>query len=487
MKILLIFPKWTEDYGLISFFAKKASVWPPLNLCYLASQAESKGHVVKIIDGEAEDVPADKMVIKAEEFKPDLIGITATTPFFNVAVELAKRFKEKIKGCPPIIIGGPHITILKYEAFLPCFDYGFIGEADNSWNDFVKCLEEGSDFGSVKGILYRKDGNVLFSGIADSSIDVDSIPIPARHLLNLSKYNIGTMHGVKRFTTIMTSRGCPFNCIFCSTKVFGKRSRRRTPRLVVDEIAYIVKNFGITHFIFLDDTLTANRDHIMEICDLIKKDNLSITFEAGTRANLLDEELVAKMAGTGLTRISFGLESVDENIRKIMRKEVPIESYISSNKLTNKYNIETLNSCMIGLPGETIETIEKTLKFLRHSKEIKQANLSIAIPYPGTQLYEMAKKGEYGLKLLIDDFSKFRRYGSAVMQVGDFTPEDMIRIQNDAFVSIYLAYWRIIPMIRKSGILGGLLTLGRLLRAIPRIFAKSSEKNISILRIWKSK
>jgi len=228
----------------------------------------------------------------------------------------------------------------------------------------------------------------------------------------------------------------------------------------------IVEKYGIRHFMFLDDTLTLEKNHILAICDLIVEEKLDITFEGSTRANLVDEEIISKMVKAGLIRISFGLESVDGNIRRIMRKEVPLESYIIANKLTNKYGIETLNSCMIGLPGETFDTVKKTLSFLRDSHEIKQANISIAVPYPGTELYDMAKRGDYGLKLLVDDFSQFRRYNSAVMSVGDLSPDELIKIQNDAFASIYLAPWRLIPMLRKSGLSGVYLTFTRLIKSI---------------------
>jgi len=218
----------------------------------------------------------------------------------------------------------------------------------------------------------------------------------------------------------------------------------------------------------MDDNLTLDKNHILNICDLIEKEKLEITFEGSTRANLVDEEVISKMARAGLIRMSFGLESIDENVRRIMRKEVPLESYIIANKLMNKYNIETWNSCMIGLPGETIDTIKKTLSFLRDSPEIKQANISIAVPYPGTELYEMAKRGDYGLKLVGDDFSKFRRYNCASMIVGDLSPDDLIKLQNDAFASIYLAPWRLKPVLGKSGIAGVFLTFSRLIKSIVR-------------------
>lgn len=464
MKISLLYPKWTTNYGLVSHFARKASVWPPLNLAYIAAVAEKDGHEVKIIDGEVEKMSLDKMVEETSNFSPDVIGITATTPFYHIAIDLAKKLKEKIDI--PIVIGGHHITVLKERAFDKTFDYAFIGEAEKSFPMFLKEYEKNRKVTNVQGMLYRKGNEIISTGPAEIIRDLDSIPFPARHLLNYKNYHIGTLKGNKNFASIMTIRGCPYKCIFCNTDVFGKKIRKHSPERVVEEIKEIKENFGIKHIIFLDDTLTMDKKHISDICDLIEKEKIKITFEGSTRANLVDEALIEKLARNGLIRLSFGLESVDENIRRTMKKRVPLESYDIANKLTNKYCIETLNSCMVGLPGESEETIRKTLAYLRNSREIKQANISIAIPYPGTELYEMAKKGENGLELLTEDFSKYRRYNSAVMNVGDFTPQNLINIQNEAFASIYLAPWRWKSMIKKSGIIGSFLTFTRLVKTV---------------------
>lgn len=465
MKICLLYPLWTEEYGSISHFARKTGKWPPLNLALLAAYAENRGHQVKIIDGEAEGVAIPEMVQAAAQSGPDLIGITATTPFYHIAVELAYALKERMPNVP-IAIGGPHVTVLREAVFETCFDFAFIGESDNSWTDFLEKYAKKQDMSSVKGIMYREDENVKFTGAAQSVEDVNEVPRPARHLLNNEAYFIGTMQGIKKFTSIMTVRGCPFKCIFCSTKVFGNETRKRTAELVVKEMKECIEKYEIEHFMFLDDTLTLYRSHFMAICDLIIKENLDITFEGSTRANLVDEELIKKMKEAGLIRLSFGLESVDETIRRTIKKKVPLESYLEANRLTNKYGIETLNSCMIGLPGETIESVKKTLAFLRKSKEIKQANISIAVPYPGTELYDMAMKGQLGLRLETKEFSSYRRYNAAVMTVGDLSPEDLINIQNEAFASIYLAPWRWEPMTRKSGFKGTLMTFQRLAKAL---------------------
>jgi len=182
MKILLIFPKWTGEYGILGYFAQKASVWPPLNFAYLAAIAENRGHEVKIIDGEAENIPISGMIRYAAAFEPDIIGLTATTPFFHVVVELAKSLKQNFREIP-IVIGGAHITILREKAFGSFFDYAFIGEAEESWPLFLEQYEKGGDISEIKGILYRDKSEIKFTGAAAPITDIDSIPFPARHLL----------------------------------------------------------------------------------------------------------------------------------------------------------------------------------------------------------------------------------------------------------------------------------------------------------------
>jgi radical SAM superfamily enzyme YgiQ (UPF0313 family) len=442
-------------------------------LAYIAAVAEKHGHEAKIIDAEASNLQNDKIILETAKFNPDIIGMTTTSTSSHILINLAKELKRNFARVP-IVIGGPHITILKERAFDPLLDYGFVGEAEESWGLFLQQYENREDFSEIKGLVYREGGQVKFSGGSCPVMNIDLIPFPARHLLDFNNYNMGTLRGTRRCTTILTTRGCPFKCIFCNTGVFGDFVRRRSLDLVIKEMEECIRKYHIEHFYFMDDTLTLSREYMLEFCDRLISKNLHITFEGSTRANLLDEKLISRLAKAGLIRLSFGLESVDPHIREIMKKNVPLEAYIVANRLTNKYNIETLNSCMLGLPGETISTFRDTLRFLRNSREIKQANLSIATPYPGTELYEMAKRRDYGLKLLTDDFSKFRRYGNAVMSVGNLSPSNLVMLQNDGFVSIYLAPWRLASVFKKNGIMGLLLTLLRLLKSSRRIIVNKN-------------
>lgn len=430
--------------------ARGASTFPPLNLAYLAAIAENNGHTVQIIDGEAEHLTIKEMVASVKDFDPDLIGITTTTPFFHVAAEQARALKNAF--VTPVVIGGPHVTYFREKVFFDCFDYLVIGQCEQTFGKFLKQIENKGDIANIPGILSRVNGNICFSGENPQMEYLDEILMPARHLFKSDLYHVGTLRGKKKYTSIMTSRGCPFKCVFCSTSIYGNRVRRRSIDKVINEIRHVINDLGIDHFYFLDDTLTLDRGYILSLCDEIEKQSLKFTWEGGTRANLVDETLIKRMAECGLIRISFGLESADLNVRKIIKKNVPLESYHEANKLTNKYGIETINSVMLGLPGDTYESINKTISYVRSSRTIKHATFGIAIPYPGSEMYDMALKGEYGLKLETLDYSKYQRYNSAVMTVNGITPEKMLQLQKKGLMQIYLVPWRIVPVLKRFGI-----------------------------------
>lgn len=451
MKLLLIFPAWCSVFGSFKKVAKKSSSFPPLSLCYIASIAENQGWQVKILDAELQELGHSDIINIVSEYSPDLVGMTATTPFFGQVSKLA----ESIKSCHdiPIIVGGVHVSLLKQEAFLDVFDYLFIGECEEQLPEFLRSFSAGKRGEGIPGIMRREHGKIIFSGNAPPIVNLDSVPRPARHLLDYKDYYVGTLKGKKNYTSIMMSRGCPFNCVFCANDLYGKKVRRRSIENVANEIEHIINELGIRHLYFLDDTLTLNQQYLFDLCDEIEKRNLIFTFEGSTRANLWNKELVQRLKQCGLIRISFGLETVDPQVRNIIKKEVPLDSYIESNKLNKKYGIETINSVMLGLPGETRESIKKTVNFLCHARDIEHTTYGIAIPYPGTELYRMAEKGEYGLKLLTKDFSKYQRYDSAVMQVNDIKPEEIIRLQKLGLMKIYLCWWRIWPMIKRHGLI----------------------------------
>lgn len=467
MRVGFIYPAWTKSYGIFGYFARRNSSWPPMNLALLGAIVEQHGHEAFIVDGTIDELSVEDTVAAVLREEPDIIGLTSYSPFFHVQVELATALKQARPELP-IMIGGAHTTIVKEKALLDCFDYVFVGETEHVLPEFLKRLEAGDSPKGLKGIVWRdENAEVVFEGPADPmpSEEFDSLPMPDRTLLDNSGYLLGTLEGRNPFTLIQTTRGCPWKCIFCASKDLNTTLiRRRSPESVVAEMKHVVETYGVRHFFIVDDVLTLYDEHILKICDLIEDEGLDITWEGSTRANLVNDEQVKRMAECGLIRLSFGLETVDTEMRKTMKKKVPLKYYVEANRILNKHNVEALNSVMIGLPGESEETVRTLLRFLGKSRDIKQANLAIAVPYPGTEFYEIAKKGEKGVTLHTDDFSQYRRYGAAVTTVGELTPKDLVELQNEGFVRIYAAPWRWAPMYGKHGIIGFVLLFVRIWR-----------------------
>ena len=460
MRAVVCYPSWTQQYGLMSHFARRNSTWAPLNLVLIATCANKAGHQVSILDAEALRMKPTETAKELLRINPEVIGFTATSPFYHLSIEIAKMVKEGgYKGT--VAVGGPHVTIMEEKIYESGpWDAIFTGESEEAFSNW---LDKGAPHETVAA-------KPVFQG----DYPLDRLPFPDRSLLSVKNYRLGTPRGrAQLFTSIQTMRGCPWACIFCkSEKLLTTRLLQRSPESVAEEVNQVVRDFGIRHFYIVDDVLTLYPERVMGICDELDRRGLDITFEGSTRANLVTDEMMQRMAKSGLVRLSFGLETIDSEMRKTMKKKVPLEHYTNANRLCNKYGVEAMNSVMIGLPGETRETVENTLNWIRDAKEVSQANFAIATPYPGTEFYEMAVAGDKGVVLQDQDFSNYLRYGSAVTTVGDLTPQDLLDLQNEGFIRIYSAPHRWPAMYRKHGIMGFVLTLYRIVKLITRKYLK---------------
>lgn len=221
MRVTFGYAKWTGEYGLFGHFAKRNSTWPPLNLALLGAIVEQAGHEAAIVDGEAEGLSKEKLTDRILATRPDIVGFSAYSPFFHLTCDIAGEIK-KINPDIPIMVGGPHITIQKEKALLPQFDYGFMGEAERSLPEFLDIFAGSRDFGKMRGILFRHGKEIVNTGEAwlrDTTMrkselggqyPLDIVPLPARHLLPMERYRLGTPNGRDRFTSIQTARGCPW-------------------------------------------------------------------------------------------------------------------------------------------------------------------------------------------------------------------------------------------------------------------------------------
>jgi len=479
MKIVLLYPAWTGEYGLIGHFGKRLA-WPPLNLALLAACCRNAGHTVEIIDGESMGYRTEELARRALALNPDVVGLSAYSPYFHLSADVAAEVKkQRPEQC--VIVGGPHVTIMKEKILEenPQFDYAFMGECERTLVQFLDSHGTGADGFIPQGVFYRDGANgkvtcgttaPFIGGETRKGTDVgkeyplDAFPLPARDLLPMKNYMIGTKHGRVHFSSIQSMRGCPWTCQFCASEALNTtRMVMRSPQSVVAEMVDTVEKFPwVTHFHFVDDVLTLWADkHILKIVELMDQAGLKVTFEGNARANQVDDAMMKRLAASGLVRLCFGLETVDPKMRETMQKKVPLSAYKEANRICNKYGVEATNSCMIGLAGETRQTAEMLIEFLENARDVYQANFAIAVPYPGTEFYDMAAAGSHGLTLLDKDFAKYLRYGKAVTKVGDLEPQDLIDLQNEFFVRFYSKPFRWPAMYRKHGTMGFVLTLMR--------------------------
>jgi radical SAM superfamily enzyme YgiQ (UPF0313 family) len=220
---------------------------------------------------------------------------------------------------------------------------------------------------------------------------------------------------------------------------------------IADEMEAHYRNYGVKHFFFMDSNITLKKKHTVDLCNEIIKRKLPITFEGWTRANLINDELMALLTKAGLVRLSCGVESGDPEVLKIIKKDVPQEATREFFRLCKKHGVEAMCSAMLGSPGETKESVRRTIRFLDSIPELLFTNFSIANPYPGTEMLKWAREGKYGLRLRYDELSKYTRYDDSPIEVNDLTAKDLVRYQALGLIKIHLRPHRFIAAIRMLG------------------------------------
>jgi len=406
---------------------------PPLGLAYLASVLRDE-HEVRIIDGLTLNYSADDLKRELKRYEPDVVGITATTPAIYDAyevAELAKEFNPDIKT----VIGGPHVTFTAKETLRECnaLDVVVRNEGELTIKELIDCFEKNAPLKNVRGITFRQNGEIKETESRPFIRNLDEIPFPAYDLLPMDKYRIEN----QRYGTIMTSRGCPFKCIFCaSSMLFGKIWRARSAENVLEELR-ILYEFGIKEVEFMDDTFTLSMKRAERICDLLIKERkaggIEISWSCSTHANTINRNLAEKMKKAGCHDIYIGAESGSQDVLDFIGKGTTLERVVKAVETVKKAGLNVLASFIIGFPGETVRMIKNTIKFAKKLNPT-YAQFTICTPYPGTKLFAIAK--EKGL-LMTKDWRKYTTV-EPVMKVPGISTEQLMKLFKQAYVSFYL-------------------------------------------------
>lgn len=478
MKAILIAPPWLDIYARFKEAAKLGCVSPPLGLMYLAGAVQSDGHECILLDMESQQLTMVDVLEIIRKETPELIGLTATTPVYAnaaaIAMEIRKAFPASFIG-----IGGVHATVVGKKVIeeCPAWDFQVSGEGEMAIRDILRVRKSQVEMSDIQGIHYRDaSGKIHTTEPRPLISDLDLIPMPNRTLLSpdLFRHHLPGRGEVK-YAGIFTSRGCPFQCTFCSQHtMYGRKVRWHSIPRVMSELHHIVEELGVNHIIIMDETLTLNRARLLELCRCIQQDQLNFTWEGWTHASTIDEELLIAMKQAGAIRLSFGIESGNPEILKKIKKGVTLDQIRNAYKMAKKVGIETRGSAILGHPGETRQTALDTIRFIRSIKECQQVFLNIACPYPGTELYDAAIHERDGMKLLTEDYSKYTRYGDPVIQVNDLTPKKLKKLQMLGLLWFYCTPARIwYNMVKRAGIRSGCINAMAFIRGIARsLFAK---------------
>ncbi len=393
MKIALVNPR-IEAYS---------STLPPLGLLYIGAVLEKEGFEVRIFDPLPD---SDNDIRKIINYQPDIIGMSILTTYVDRAKHIISICKEQLKSSV-LVIGGIHPTALPEES-LEFFDadYVVIGEGEITMKELCFRLKNKQSLQGLEGIAYRENGLIIKTAPRMPVQNLDKLPFPARHLIEFEKYLIppGVIRGYwsERCTSLMTSRGCPFQCIWCGTQtIFGHKVRRRSVDNVIEEIELLLKNYKIDSIWFIDDTFTLDEKWLLEFCDKLLRKGINLKWGCQAHVRTINEKIVDAMKKAGLVQLDIGVESGSEKVLRILKKNSTQEAIKKAFSITKKAGIRRMATFMFGNPGEEIDDIRQTFKL---AKEIKPdfASSFFLTPFPGTELMEMAKKNNW---LTSDDYS----------------------------------------------------------------------------------
>jgi anaerobic magnesium-protoporphyrin IX monomethyl ester cyclase len=432
--VLLTPPLTTKDR--MGHLAEGGAVMPGLGLLYIASMMREEGLPVTILDAEGRglDLKAAVQAIVGEN--PEVLGITATTLSICSATRVAREVKSRIPGIK-IFLGGPHVTAMPEETLdsEPCID-GFVwGDGERSFTKIVRNIEEGVGIGrGVHGLVWRQGGQTLINPKNGYFKDLDQLPFPAWDLLTgFPAIYRPPFHSYRRLpvANIITTRGCPHVCSFCDQSVFGDKVHSHSVDYVIEMIQYLVKDFGIAEISIKDDMFILSPERVSEFCQQIRDRNLDITWSCNARVNCVSKDMLREMKHAGCWMISYGIESGSPKMLKKMMKGITKKQVTDALVATRNAGIVSKGFFMIGVPGETIDTLKETLSFVE-ALPLDELNVNFFTPFPGSKLYrEVLSEG------FKPDFARMNMLHPVYVPQG-LAEKDLMKYQKRIIRSFYL-------------------------------------------------
>jgi anaerobic magnesium-protoporphyrin IX monomethyl ester cyclase len=443
---------------------------PPMASMYLAAYVRKMGYNPKILDMDLDNLSFEDALKYVESTSPKILGITAFTSTVKTAYKLLDAIKERIKDIVTVI-GGPHVTFMPDEALShQGVDIVAIGEGEETLYELIEAYEKNKDLSEVKGIVYKnKNGEIKMTKPRPFIQNLDEIPFPARDLVDYERYR---WNGVLE-APMLTTRGCTFQCQYCSSsEMMGRRYRMRSVQNVIDEIKEVQEKYHVRDIEFIDDTFTLNMKRASEVMKAIISEKLDVRLSLSSRVNTINEELMQQLKKGGTENIYYGIESGSQRVLDLMKKGIKLEQAEAAVNLAKKYGIKVLGSYILGYPGETPDEMNQTIKF-SIKLNTDYAQYSILTPFPGTPIYyELDEKGlimtkDWDLYTVLHPLIKYEAFGYPASLVA--------RKLTEAYRRFYIRFDYIfrkrymLPLIFK--------TLRRSIK-LARMMAKSYSRNV---------
>ncbi|MBI5588810.1 MAG: radical SAM protein [Deltaproteobacteria bacterium] len=412
---------------------------PHAGLAYLGAYSLNRGYETIAIDAKYEGIDNNEVLNRILKIKPFILGLTIRTPDVKECEKIAAIVKNKTPDTK-IIVGGAHVTGIQERVLKECtyFDIGVIGEGEQTFCELLDMLKSNdSNLQNIKGILYRNNNNIIKTPSRDYIIDMDSLLFPAWQLFP-SGSDI----------TLFTSRGCPFSCSFCQ-RVMGQKVRTTSPARVIAEMKRNISDFNATFFQIEDEVFGINKKWINELLDLIIKDgiNRQVKWIANSRVNVANIDIYKKMKEAGCIGLGFGVESGNQKILDSVDKGVTLEQAYNAINIAKKAGLQTHTFFILGHPWETKETLRDTINFACKLNPYSIA-FGMMIPYPGTKIHTMAKKGEGGYKGFHEDWELYTKYFGKGLELEGLNRSTLERYQKQAYVEFYLRNFRFLDFFK---------------------------------------
>ena len=462
LRVMLVNPPTLTNRDIKPVISNLFFNSPPLGLCFIAALLEREGIEVCLIDAPVEGLTHEDVVNRVRDFQPQLFGVSSTTVWFDAAVELARQVKE-LDDALPVAIGGAHVSSNTEETLgVPHFDFGVIGEGEFAALELARAIQKGNGFDAIKGLAYRENGEIRQTERRPYLRDLDVLPHPARQHVPIHKYRAqpNDEHRLPK-TSMVTSRGCPYRCIFCDKSVFGPVYRYHSPDYIVEEMESLVEEYGIKDIAFIDSTFFPSKKRILPLLAKIREANLDMSWTCSARADVLTKDLMKEMKAAGCWRVRIGAESGNDEVLKFIGKGVTKENIRNAAVWANEVGLQPKGFFMVGHQVDTPETIEETIQFAK-SLPFKDVTVQINTPLRAAKQYQ--ERDKYG-KFVTQEREALSFWEPSYIPDG-LSREHLLAARNRFYRSFYcrpITVWRHLRAIRSFSQLGKYFRSAKLL------------------------